>query len=387
MKRNTYLSYSFFIFLSTLLLLHACKKEKQLSDEELTLQLRWNKGFANEPYSNIETGLLWSLSYMGAEMPKGALALTVEHNTGDRVLLKLYNAGFSSDAKAHLAILISELKNTAEYKQTGGIDIGRFVLYTLYSPYHYYALTNPQRTYSDFKSRYVKDTPFQFAVKTSAVSSHERLITFSPVAAATDMAFIADDGTGSIEANNFEAQVHECWAIMPNGQLRYAIYNTQGNLLDASTSEAGKPGKCMWCHEIAVQPLYTTGNNLPGYLTEQEFGSWVTSYQSLLNQYRSNLQGEIDFGRKQDHALAELLYITFMEPSAARLALEWNMSETDVAARLNGLTTHVNAEYDWLGDLYNRKEVDALSPYTCMQVPDDVREKSSYEPDLFHLHQ
>lgn len=368
-----------------LVLLHACKKEKALSEEELTIQLRWNKGFEAEPYGNIETGLLWSLSYMGAEMPKGSLPLTIEHSAPNRVLLKLYHAGFNDDTKAHLAVLINELKNTNEYKQTGGIDIGRFVLYTLYSPYHYYALTNPQRTYNDFKSRYIKDTPLQFAVKTSAVSSHERLISFSPVANATDMAFVADDGVGSIEGNNFETKAHECWAIMPNGQLRYAIYNAQGNLMDASVSEAGKLGKCMWCHEIAVQPLFTTGNSLPGYLTEQEFSSWVTSYQSLLNQYRRSLQGEIDFNRKQDHTLAELLYVTFMEPSAARLALEWNMSETEVKARLSGLTTHINAEYNWLGDLYTRKEVDALSPYACAQVPEDVREKSSYEPDIFHL--
>lgn len=386
MKKKTYLCYSFFIIASLMLLLHACKKNETLTNEQLTIQLRWNQSFANEPYSNIQTGLLWSLSYLGAELPAGSLALTVEHNQPNTVLLKLYNAGFTTDAQTHLTILISQLKNTDEYKQMGGIDLGRFLLYTLYSPYHYYALTNPQRHYTDFENRYLKVTPFRFGVKTSAVSSHERRITFAQVDNTLDIAFIAADGTGSIDSNNFTTQAHECWAIMKNGQLRYAIYNAQGNLLDASTSEAGKPGKCMWCHEIAVQPLYTTGNDVPGYLTQNQFSTWIAYYQNLLNQYRNTLHGEIDFSHRQDHTFAELLYIPFMEPSAARLALEWSMTETEVRNRLSGLTTHTNAEYAWLGDLYNRKEVDALSPYGVAQVPDDVREQSNYEPDIFNLH-
>ena len=141
----------------------------------------------------------------------------------------------------------------------------------------------------------------------------------------------------------------------------------------------------MWCHEIAVQSLYNTNVDLAGFLTQQEFSAWISAYQSLLDNYRETRHGEIDYSKTQDHTYAELLYITFMEPSLFRLAAEWNLSETEVLQRLSGISTHSIAEYPWLGNVYHRKEIESHSPFPTIPVSDDPRECSNYEPDYFGI--
>lgn len=365
----------------------SCTRSDQLSDDRLTIRLKWNQGFINEPYSNIETGLLWTLSFLGGEMKDGSLGKVIERVNDQYIDLKLFNAGFCNNAESKFAALIDHLKLSEEYRITGGIDVGRFAMYTLYSPYNYYAITNTERELKFFEQRSTGANQFRFAVTSSAVSSHERIIRFSPVSNALQMAFIAEDGQGSIEQNNFQTQTYECWTVMKNGQLRYAIYDTDGKLIGCSSSEAGKPGKCMWCHEIAVQQLYTINTDVSGFLSQTEFSAWISAYQSLLDNYRLSLNGEIDFSRIQDHTFAELLYITFMEPSVYRLANEWKLTETEVLERLAGISTHTNAEYPWMGNLYHRRDIESHSPFQSIPVSDDPRECSSYEPDYFGLHQ
>lgn len=374
-----------FTVISFLLIVDACRKNSESANEQLTIRLKWNQGFSGEPYSNVETGLLWSLSYLGAEMPKGSLSKTVVMLSDNIIELKLYNAGFNSHARMQLSLLIDAMKHSEEYASKKAIDIGRFLMLTLYSSYNYYSITNTESSFNQFSESVLTDTKFSFAVTNSAISSNERIIYFSPVSQATRIGFIADDGTGSIEQGDFEVEAHECWTVMKNGQLRYAIYNTSGALLACSTSEAGKPGKCMWCHEIAIQPLINPSTGLSGFLTPLQFSSWLGAYQSLLDNYRQTLHGEIDFSKTQDHTIAELLYIAFMEPSIYRLSQEWEMTESEVLQKLNGLPTHINGEYPWMGAIYDRKDVDGLAPYNHIQISDDARECSSYEPDFFYL--
>jgi hypothetical protein len=81
----------------------------------------------------------------------------------------------------------------------------------------------------------------------------------------------------------------------------------------------------------------------------------------------------------------ELLYLSFMEPSAERLAVEWQTTAEDVRQKLQGKPTHNNPEFAFLGDvLYNRKDIDVLSPYKSVRAADDARESSAYEPDIIH---
>jgi hypothetical protein len=80
--------------------------------------------------------------------------------------------------------------------------------------------------------------------------------------------------------------------------------------------------------------------------------------------------------------------MSFAEPTAARLADEWNMSLERVKQLLAGrnLKTHPHsARLDdaILGDdLYDRNDVDSLAPYATIRGPSDMREASSYEPNL-----
>ena len=87
----------------------------------------------------------------------------------------------------------------------------------------------------------------------------------------------------------------------------------------------------------------------------------------------------VDFSQTQQHTFTELLYISFMEPSAERLSREWNLTLTEVQNRLTGLPTHTYDEFPFLGTLYHRKDIELLAPYPGLSVSDHVREQSQTE--------
>ena len=70
------------------------------------------------------------------------------------------------------------------------------------------------------------------------------------------------------------------------------------------------------------------------------------------------------------------------------MAAEWNMPLERVKQLLasRNLKTHPHSERiddGILGDdLYDRDEVDSLAPYAAIRGPSDMREASSYEPNL-----
>jgi hypothetical protein len=173
---------------------------------------------------------------------------------------------------------------------------------------------------------------------------------------------------------------------MPNGQLRFAIYDKDGNLIpshpDSMYTLAGKPAKCLWCHETSIQQPFFAVTDINGYMKVDSFRSEVFAHNNRLNLFRQNLTSSLDFAKKQDHTYTELLYITFMEPTAERLSREWNMTLTETMKKLQGFSTHKHSEFTWLGDLYDRREVDLLSPYEHLTVPSSAREFSVYEPNL-----
>jgi len=80
--------------------------------------------------------------------------------------------------------------------------------------------------------------------------------------------------------------------------------------------------------------------------------------------------------------------MSFAQPTAERLAAEWNIPVEEVRRilRAGNLKPHPHSEEaddGILGDaLYDRSQVDALAPYTSVRGPTDFREPSSYEPDL-----
>jgi hypothetical protein len=111
-----------------------------------------------------------------------------------------------------------------------------------------------------------------------------------------------------------------------------------------------------------------------------------SNFRETLLGYRENnlnqklaLTDGVDFAQTQQHTLTELLYISFMEPSAERLSLEWNLSIAQVQDLLSGLPTHVYDEFPFLGNLYHRQDIEALAPFQGLAVSSRVREASLIE--------
>jgi len=365
------------------LLTGSCAAPPAPSDPDLSIELRWIESYGGESRSDVEVGLLWTLSFLGASLPAdGPPALSWR---GDVVTLRLDHAGIGPEALAQWKRLLTALKANDEYRDMGALDVGRFVALTLCSSNHYYALTGAEPSYErayarhEFASQHV-------AIVESAVSHGDRLIEVSESATVGEIAFVAHEGPGSIHLGTFAVEEHELLDVMANGQLRFALYAADGILKPAASAAltaAGKPGKCLWCHEIALSRPFAGLTSVPGYRSLGEFERLISQRMDSLQHARSKLDSLIDFRRTQDHTYAELLYISFYEPSAERIAGEWNVPVARVREALIGLPTHAHQEFDFLGDrLYRRSDIDALAPYRALTPPTDPREPSAYEPDL-----
>lgn len=361
----------------------SCSAPPPPSDSALSIELRWIKSYVRESRADVETGLLWTLSFLGATLPSdGPDPLSWHANV---VTLRLDDAGIDPDALTHWERLLASMKATEEYTATGALDIGRFVAMTLCSSKHYYALTGAETRYERAYANNVY-APERVAIVESAVSEGERLLEIGTGPAAAGIAFVAHEGSGSVAQGTFVGVERELIDVMPNGQLRFALYGTDGELkpaADRALTAAGKPSKCLWCHETDLSRPFKGRTSVPGYMSLGAFEERIAGRMQELRFARSKLPSRIDFKRPQDHTYAELLYITFYEPSEERIAREWNVPVARVREELSGLPTHSHAEFDFLGPrLYRRSDVDPLAPHRVLAPPTDPREPSAYEPDL-----
>jgi hypothetical protein len=275
------------------------------------------------------------------------------------------------------------MKESGEYQATGAVDVGRFVALTLCSAWHYYALTGASARYRDARAGHEFD-PQPVAIIESAVAVGDRLIEIGE--RSSGVTFMAHEGSGSILEGSFEPLEHELLAVMPNGQLRFALYGVNGELKPSaseSLTTAGKPSKCLWCHETHLLRPFEGRTSVAGYGSLIDFERRLSELTDLLSTRRASLRSRIEFGREQDHTYAELLYLGFYEPSVDRLAREWRIPEDRAREILSGFPTHAQSEFPFLGDaLYRRSEVEGLAPYGVVEVPTDPREPSEYEPNL-----
>lgn len=368
--------------------INACKHEPELHQQhDLQINLKWNKAYpAQTPYM-VETGLQWCWSFLGATLPSGDCPKGVHWQSSTLININFNKLGFNETALRAFRLLIPLLKASEEYHQTGAIDIGRFVMLTINSSNHYYKITGAKARLRDFEAGYSYESVKAGFVE-SSVSRGHREISIPSGHDVLKWGFIGASGKGSLLDGTFQATEYEVLDIMANGQFRVAIYNEKQELspvADSMYTFAGKPAKCLWCHEVRLQRTYEGVTNVPGYYPIDTFQQIVERRQAMLEAYRAGLSTKPDhFTRWQEHAMLELLYISFMEPSAERLANEWNMSVPEVQQKLSGLNTHLHDEFLYLGDLYDRKQVEAFSPYQGIRVPDHAREQSAYEPDLIH---
>jgi hypothetical protein len=361
------------------------EKKSAYIDVQMSLRIRWNKGYPTETWEKARLGLFWGLSHLGATLPENQLNKLVLPIKNSVFELNLNLAGFSENAKTPIASILNTLKNSEEYKTTDGMDLGRFLVLLLHSPQHYYAITGVAPDLETFKLTHglaEKDDFRVFPVINSSVSKGNRVLYLNCNNHPLSMGFMAQEGKGEVRQGKFKPKHTEVFDIMPNGQLRFAIYNQRGQLENASPkkfSEAGKPSKCQWCHESQVMPLFRITPDVPNFITSAQFLKEIDEFQNKLMQYQDALPTKIIFSDKNNHTLQELLYISFMEPNLQRIALEWNLSETEVLKRLRKLKTHRNEEFKFLGDLYTRKEVDKKSPFKALKVPVSVREETKFD--------
>lgn len=378
--RNAYILY---VAIAFTLLSASCqyRNEEEMAgsaENANVIALHWPRAYATENPLQVETGLLWTLSFLGADLAPEQKNDLLRWNE-DVLWLDFSKAGLNPRALVKVKQLCDVLKNSDEYRAFGSIDIGRFISLSIGSSWHYYAITGASPL-STVLANVSFDT-LQGAILRSCVADGHRIIRMPK---GNSFAFLAMEGSGRI-GHNFQVQEYELLDVMPNGQLRAALYNLDGELkpaADSGLSRAGKVAKCLWCHEITLNPNFDTTESAPGYLRASQFNAIVDQKMGLLGQQRQQLNSLIDFNQKQDHTQMELLYISFMEPSADRLAKEWRLPLAAVQQRLAGLSVHTHQEFPFLGNLYHRAETDSRAPYKTIKVPESIREKSFYEPDF-----
>lgn len=342
------------------------------------ITLIWNKSFDGQSQSDVKTGMIWTLSWLGAELPKGSFEKACAWSDSTRFTINLDSVGFNESARHALRVICDSIKRSEEYAHYDGIDVGKFVMLTLGSTWHYYEITGVPETLDEFKRKYKFDsTAHLFGVTNSGVAEGHRKIYFSRDTALFHCGFIAEEGDGSLESATFKAMMYECFDIMPNGQLRFMVYDENGNLAAGSPSaigDAGKPTKCLWCHETHVQSLFIENQPVTGMLTNEGFMQIRDSIQSRLERYRLILATDMDWKNQRDHTLSELLYITYMEPTVMHLTNEWRMNDADVLALLKLKNHHRFEEFDYIGEVYERWQVESLDSVFNLEVPASARE-------------
>lgn len=349
-----------------------------------SIQLRWIKAYDGENRDQVILGLQWSLSFLGAQLPADSWPKAVQFLDEEHFVLDLGKVGFSPAILSKWQKILDRLKASEEYQVNGAIDLSRFLVLSLHSSWHYYELTQVPRDLNTYLEQQNYSASDSFPILNSSIASAPRLIRFHTQGSLADRYFIADEGEDILSLDQ-PVDHFEVLDFMSNGQLRFMLYDEAGELAPAaplSTTRAGKPSKCLWCHEAIVQPLFQPTPDQAGFLNSEHFQGVVDSTNQLLEAYRSTLPTALDHTEKQAHTQSELLYIAFMEPSLQRVAREWDLSLAATQDILKDFPTHQFDEFPFLGDLYYRNWIDSLAPYRSERPPDSVREPG-WEPNFF----
>jgi hypothetical protein len=207
---------------------------------------------------------------------------------------------------------------------------------------------------------------------------------------------MAEVGEGDPRKGKFKPTEIEVFDVMQNGQLRFAIYDDKGHLKSSSNpnhSIAGKPSKCLWCHESTVQQLYYGEYENEGYISASDFLCYVEAAMKVINNYREGLATEIDFKNNLQHTYSELNYTGFMNPTLQRVASEFEIDQEEARRLLVNIPVHEIKDFPFYysdqpyfgthKNLYSRDQIDQLLPYITAQIPEDAVESSIYEPNYF----
>lgn len=360
------------ILLITTVISCTSKSAKDLLKTQNKINLKWNKSYTDDTIEKATLGLSWCYSNLGAKI----LNSVVLTNSNKIISVDINELGLNQNAIEKLELLHIKIKVTEEYLQNNSIDLGRYISLLIGASEHYYAITNVPKKLDDILSNYqLKQT--KGYIDNSLVSFQHRIIEYSEQNNLNQL-FVSSE----IDPQNGEILEYETIDIMDNGQLRFGVFDSSGirkNSGKPIDTRAGKPAKCMWCHESKIARLFTIQNDFSGFLPYLQFKDTLSNYFTQLNENRLTLVDGVNFNNSQEHTLMELVYISFMEPSAERLSLEWDLPITEIQNRLSNLQTHIYPEFPFLGNLYHRNEVESFAPFQSLEVSSSIRESSEIE--------
>lgn len=358
---------------AVIFLFSSCLKDKTIPYSPDHLVLKWHKSYADDSLSKAVTGLNWALSHIGAKNKLNPTDVSTEKN---EIMIFPDELGLPAYGKDGLTKLHNVVFNTTGYHEENFFDLGHYVALLIGSSEHYYRLVNQPQTLSELEENY-EFVPALGYVSDSDISEKPREIKFTAQDGFRQL-FVSQE----IDPETGEVVEFETLDLMPNGQPRFGIYDANGNRINGANpihSGAGKPGKCMWCHESSIQPLFSVQAEQEGYLTPEELTDTLLFFRTAHKTNQNMLTSGIQFNDAGGHILMELVYISYMEPSLSRLALEWNMSETDVTELLSGVPTHEHEEFSFLGEVYHRRDVISFAPFKTLGFPGNIREVEGEE--------
>ncbi|MBD80613.1 MAG: hypothetical protein CL840_16985 [Crocinitomicaceae bacterium] len=375
------------LFVLITILFEACKKEtlyvSEVEDSTSELALIWYQNDM-ETKNDFEVGLRWCFSFLGAELSTGSW----ENGTrweDNKLHVDFSQMGFNQIALEQITKLNSLFKESGEFELKQGIDGGRWVAATFNTTNHYYKIVGiPDRFDLYKKGRSYLDS--SVAVINSGVAFGNRIIQLPVVNAGShNQSYIASELSGSIEQGTHSIKEFEVMDIMPNGQPRFGVYDSQGRRISGANnilSNGGKPSKCLWCHETNIQPSFLQSPKVSGYLTTDDFNSSVKAAMQSLTLYRTSLNGEIDFTDAKAHEHLEKLYIRYYQPSLKRLAQEMGVSQVQAKQKLLSYKAQLHEEFPEMGRLYIRNEVQTLLEFSTVRTAVGSRETEIVSIDL-----
>lgn len=365
--------YRFALLLPCLFIFSSSSAPVEVINDTETLNLKWNKAYTNETIEKATLGLQWTLSFVGAILPCEANGISIHSDT---IKIDPNQLGFDNIALRKLKLLHQNLKNSDEYQKTNAIDLGRYIALLIGASEHYYALTGVPLRMEEILEKYTL-LPEKGYVTHSGVSRQHRIIQYSEPKALNQLLVSTE-----IDSVSKAVVEYETIEIIRNGQLRFGIFDAEGkrkNNAKDSHSDAGKPAKCIWCHESKISQIFNKQNNVALHLTYRELQDKLITFNRYLTDQKMQFKDGVSFSELQQHTLSELLYISFMEPSSERLSLEWNLPLIKVQQLLGDLPTHRYHEFLFLGNLYYRQDIEKLAPFLGLQVSSNVRETSEIE--------
>ncbi len=146
-----------------------------IPDENYRVNLRWVKSYEQKNPEKVSKGILWALAFSGAELPKKSIKKGIFYNNDMIFKLDFKQLGFDNKPLKAWSKLIVFAKNTEEYKNFGSIDIGRFLVFTVYSFWHYYQITGVPKSFKEFINGSLNNAKIQeFPVTNSCVANGHR---------------------------------------------------------------------------------------------------------------------------------------------------------------------------------------------------------------------